>query len=184
MTLTPRTTGWIELICGPMFSGKTTALISRINNEINNHNKIIIFKPFIDNRYSENYIVSHDNKKIKCKAIKTAKEILDYIDDSKIFAIDECQLFDLDIITVCKKLANNNKKIILAGLDNDYKAQPFEQMLGLMSITDNITKLNAICVKCGDNANFSYRLTDETDIVVIGKGEKYEARCKKCYYNN
>ena len=174
----------IEIICGPMFSGKTTSLIEKINKEIRNNNKVIIFKPLIDNRYSNDYIVSHDNNKIECKTIKTAEEILAHIDNSEIFAIDECQLFDINIITVCKKLASQNKKIILAGLDNDYRAEPFKQMLGLMKLSNNITKLNAICVKCGKDASFSYRLSDETEVVVIGKDEKYEARCKKCYYNN
>ena len=106
------------------------------------------------------------------------------MDSYKIFAIDECQLFDINIISVCEKLAKENKKIILAGLDNDYKAEPFKQMQGLMKLSNNITKLYAICVKCGDDATFSYRLTNETEVVVIGKDEKYEARCKKCYYNN
>ena len=174
----------IEIICGPMFSGKTTTLISKIHSEIKQHKKVVIFKPHIDDRYSEDSIVSHDNNKIKCKTIKKSKEILNYMNDAEIFAIDECQLFDINIINVCKKLADYGKKIILAGLDNDYKAEPFEQMQGLMALTNNIIKLNAICVKCGKDANFSYRLTNETDIVVIGKDEKYEARCKKCYYNN
>ena len=174
----------IEIVCGPMFSGKTTALISKIKKEISNNNQVVIFKPHIDDRYSENYIVSHDNSKIECKTIINAEEILEYMDSYKIFAIDECQLFDINIISVCEKLAKENKKIILAGLDNDYKAEPFKQMLGLMKLSNNITKLYAICVKCGDDASFSYRLTNETEVVVIGKDEKYEARCKKCYYNN
>ena len=174
----------IEIICGPMFSGKTKTLIARVNEVIKKHEKISIFKPFIDDRYSQNYIVSHDKKRIKCNTINTSEQILDYKNDSEIFAIDECQLFDIEIINVCKKLAENNKRIIIAGLDKDYKAEPFKQMEYLIKLSNHITRLNAICVKCGDDANFSYRITDETDLVVIGKDEKYEARCKKCYYNN
>ena len=173
----------LEVICGPMFSGKTEALIKRANEFIRDKKTICIFKPSIDNRYSKNYIVSHNNKKIKCHTIKSSKEILNYINDSDIIAIDEVQFFDIEIINVLTKIISEGKSIIVAGLDRDYRAKPFLQISNLIELSNNITRLNAICVKCGDIANFSYRKTNDISRVLIGESEKYEPRCEKCYYN-
>ena len=167
-----------------MFSGKTKHLIKKISNEIKNKKKVIAFKPSIDNRYSDEYIVSHDNNKIKCKVILNAEEILKYKNNYDVFAIDEVQFFEINIVHICIELLNENKKIIAAGLDKDYRTIPFKQTTQLINISNNITKLNAICVKCGNDANLSYRTSDEKDLVLIGEAEKYEARCEKCYYNN
>ncbi len=176
-------TDQLQIICGPMFSGKTAELIKRANKLIKNKKKICMFKPSIDNRYSQNYIVSHNKQKIKCHTIKTADEILDYLHDGEIFAIDEVQFFDIDIINVLKKLLDKGKYIIAAGLDKDYKAKPFLQVSKLIKLSNNITILNAICVHCGDLANFSYRKTNNNRRVLIGESEEYEPRCEKCYYN-
>ena len=174
----------ITVICGPMFSGKTKSLILKIAHETNHNQKPIAFKPFIDNRYSDDYIVSHDKNKIKSKTIKESIEILNYINEYDVFAIDEVQFFDNSLISVCKELLKKNKKIITAGLDKDYLTKPFKLVSELIELSDNVIKLNAVCVKCGKDANLSFRTTHEKDLILIGESEKYEARCEKCYYNN
>ena len=173
----------LEIICGPMFSGKTEFLLIRISDEVRNNKRVIVFKPSIDNRYSDDYIVSHNQNKIKCTTIMKAEEILQYKNDFDVFAIDEIQFLNHEIVSVCNILMMENKKIIAAGLDNDYRAVPFKQMAQLICLSDNITKLNAICVKCGKDANLSYRISNEKDLILIGESEEYEARCEECYYN-
>ena len=175
--------GQLEIICGPMFSGKTEELIRRINRIAYTKKNIKVFKPKIDNRYSEDYIVSHNNKKIKCIVINENQEVLNYIKNTHVFAFDEAQFLEDDFIEVCKNLILKDKRIIVAGLDKDSNAEPFGVMPNLLAHADYITKLNAICIKCGDIANYSYRKSLEKDQILVCESEKYEARCIACFYN-
>ena len=171
----------IEVICGPMFSGKTEELIRRLIRGLIAKKNVYIFKHSTDNRYSEDYIVSHNKNKIKCHSITHAKQIFEFSKNIDIIGIDEAQFFDISIIKVCNKLANEGKRIIVAGLDRDYKAVPFGPMANLLAHADYITKLNAICMVCGKQATYSQRLTKEDNQILVGESEKYEARCRDCY---
>ena len=181
MTLTPKNSGWIEVICGPMFSGKTEELIRRLVRSQIAQQKVTIFKPTLDNRYSEDYIVSHNKRKIKSLTVKKASDIVKYSQDSNVIGIDEAQFFDLSLVSICKKLADNGKRIVIAGLEKDFQAIPFGPMPQLLVDAEYVTKVNAICIRCGNPANFSQRISDEKKQVVIGEIDKYEARCRKCY---
>jgi thymidine kinase len=181
MGLITKNSGWIEVICGPMFSGKTEELIRRLIRAQIAKQIVTIFKPSLDDRYSENYIVSHNNRKIKSISIKNIKDINKFSKDSNVVGIDEAQFFDNEIIDICKKLARSGKRIVIAGLEKDYQAVPFGPMPQLLVDAEYVTKVNAICMQCGDPANFSQRLTDEKKQVVIGEIDKYEARCRKCF---
>ena len=181
MTLTPTNAGWIELICGSMFSGKTEELIRRIVRAQIAKQKTAIFKPQLDNRYSTEDIVSHNNRKIKSVIVKNASEIPELVGESTVIGIDEAQFFDDEIVQVCKDLAQDNKRIILAGLEKDYLGKPFGPMPKLLVDAEYITKVNAICMVCGDPANFSQRISSETNQVVVGEADKYEARCRRCF---
>ena len=173
--------GWIEVICGPMFSGKTEELIRRLVRAQIAKKNVFIFKHSTDNRYSEDYIVSHNKNKIKCHSITHSKQIIDFSKDIDIIGVDETQFFDSTIIETCNALANKGKRVIIAGLDRDYKAIPFGPMASLLTHADYITKLNAICMVCGNQASFSQRLTDEKNQILVGESEKYEARCRDCF---
>ena len=179
--LTPKNSGWIEVICGPMFSGKTEELIRRLIRAQYAKQKVAIFKPFTDKRYSDDYIVSHNKRRIKSISVNSSKEILSYIDKGDVFGIDEAQFFDKDIVDVCRKLAMNDKRVVIAGLEKDYKSNPFGYMPELLVDAEYITKVNAICVVCGNPANFSQRISSEKKQVVVGESDKYEARCRKCF---
>ena len=173
--------GTIEVICGPMFSGKTEELIRRlVRGQIAKKN-VSIFKNAVDNRYSDEYVVSHNQNKIKCQPIKEAKEIFNFCKEIDIVGIDETQFFDLSIIDVCNKLANDGKRVIVAGLDRDYKSIPFKPMANLLAHAEKITKLSSICIVCGDYAYFSQRLTDDKTQILVGETDEYEARCRKCF---
>ena len=173
--------GWIEVICGPMFSGKTEELIRRLVRAQIAKKNVFIFKHSTDNRYSEDYIVSHNKNKIKCHSITSPEQIIEFSKEIDIVGIDEAQFFNLDITETCNRLANEGKKVIIAGLDRDYKAIPFGPMANLLAHADYITKLNAICMVCGNEASFSQRLTKEKNQILVGESEKYEARCRDCY---
>ena len=179
--LTPKNTGWIEVICGPMFSGKTEELIRRLVRAQYAKQRVAIFKPLTDKRYSDDYIVSHNKRKIKSISLNSSKEILSYTNEADVFGIDEAQFFDIDILEVCKKLAQDNKRVVVAGLEKDYKSNPFGYMSDLLINAEYITKVNAICMQCGDPANFSQRISTEKNQVVVGESDKYEARCRKCF---
>jgi len=181
MTLTPINSGWIEVICGPMFSGKTEELIRRLIRAQIAKQRVAIFKPTSDNRYEQDYIVSHNQRKIKSIQVKKVDVIIDYIDQADVFGIDEAQFFDNSIIDVCQKLANAGKRVVIAGLEKDYLANPFGPMPKLLADAEYITKVNAICMKCGNPANFSHRISKEKKQVVLGESDKYEALCRKCY---
>lgn len=173
--------GLIEVICGPMFSGKTEELIRRLVRAQIAKKTVHIFKHSTDNRYSEDYIVSHNKNRIKCHSLNNTKQIKDLSDNIDIIGIDEAQFFDESIIDVCNDLAKDGKRIIVAGLDRDYKAIPFGPMANLLTHADYITKLNAICMVCGNQASFSQRLTKDETQILVGESEKYEARCRNCY---
>ena len=176
-----KNSGWIEVICGPMFSGKTEELIRRLVRAQFAKQKIKIFKPSLDNRYSEEYIVSHNQRKIKSIIIKNTDEIIKYSQDSDVVGIDEAQFCDSSLIDVCKRLARGGKRVVVAGLEKDYQAIPFGPMPELLVDAEYVTKVNAICMRCGDQANFSQRITKEKKQVVVGEIDKYEARCRKCF---
>ena len=183
MTLTPKNTGWIEVICGPMFSGKTEELIRRLVRAEIAKQRVAIFKPSIDNRFSENFIVSHNQRKIKSIQVQNTNMILDYSDKADVFGIDEAQFFDQSIVKVCRSLANKGRRVVIAGLEKDYLAHSFGHMPELLVDAEYITKVNAICMNCGDPANFSHRISSEKKQVVVGETDKYEALCRRCYMN-
>jgi thymidine kinase len=173
--------GKIEVICGCMFSGKTEELIRRIRRAQIAKLSVIVFKPFIDSRYSANEIVSHNNIKIESHSLKSSMEIKDYSLDFDVIGIDEAQFFDKNILKVCQQLAFNGKRVLIAGLDKDYRGLPFGSMPQLMCEADYLDKLRAICVKCSRSASYTKRISTEVDQVVIGELDKYEARCRKCF---
>lgn len=172
--------GWIEVICGSMFSGKTEELIRRLKRVKIANLKAEIFKPSIDKRYDEIKIVSHDANFIQSTPVKSAKDILLLAQDAEVVGIDEAQFFDEQIVSVCEQLASNGIRVIVAGLDMDYSGKPFAQMPNLLAIADYITKLHAICVVCGNIANISYRKNSEGGQILIGEKEVYEPRCRNC----
>ena len=183
MALTPKNTGWIEVICGPMFSGKTEELIRRLIRAQIAKQTVTIFKPSLDDRYSEDYIVSHNKRKIKSIILNSSKEIYDFQNKADVFGIDEAQFFDLELIDVCNNLAKLGKRVVIAGLDKDYSAKSFGPIQKLMVDAEYVTKVNAICMVCGDPASFTQRISSEKDLVVVGETDKYEARCRKCFKN-
>lgn len=174
-------TGWIEVVCGSMFSGKTEELIRRLRRAVIARQKVEIFKPKIDNRYSDNEIVSHDKQKIKSHIIETPEEILKYALEAQVVGIDEAQFFDDSLIKVAQTLANMGKRVIIAGLDQDYRGEPFGPIPQLLAIAEYITKTHAICVICGNPANYTYRTSQDTNKVVVGASDIYEARCRNCF---
>ena len=173
--------GWIEVICGSMFSGKTEELIRRIKRAKIANQKIKVFKPVIDSR-SKNFIESHDESKLECIEVKSSNEILKKIDNCDVVAIDEAQFFDDLIVPVCNKIANNGIRVIIAGLDMDYLGNPFGPMPNLMAISEYVTKVHAVCKKSGNIANYSYRKNNKKDIVVIGEKDKYEPLSRSVFY--
>lgn len=172
--------GWIEVICGPMFSGKSEELIKRLRRAQIAKQRVQIFKHGIDARYDATSIVSHSQMSLPGVAINDVRDILDLVDDrTEIVAIDEAQFFNEDIVMVVNKLANRGRRVIVAGLDLDYKGKPFGPMPQLMCCAEYVTKQLSICMVCGDPANFSQRLTTDTEQVVVGATETYEARCRR-----
>ena len=178
----PKDTGWIEVITGCMFSGKTEELIRRLRRAEIAKQKVKIFKPLIDTRYSVKSIVSHNEQSLPSILIKDIKEVLDQSDDAQVIAIDEAQFFSADITIVCNQLAMNGKRVIVAGLDQDYRGVPFEPMPQLLAIAEYITKHLAICVVCGNPADKTQRKTASSERVIVGAADIYEARCRQCHY--
>ncbi len=172
--------GWIEVICGSMFSGKTEELIRRLKRVEIAHLKAEIFKPSIDIRFDEQKIVSHDENKIQSTPIDNSQTILLLAQDVDVVGIDEAQFFDNEIANVCETLALKGMRVIVAGLDMDYQGKPFGQMPNLLAIADYITKLHAICVVCGNIANVSYRKVKTGGQVLLGEKDLYEPRCRVC----
>lgn len=177
-------TGWIEVVCGSMFSGKTEELIRRLNRAIIAKQKIEIFKPSIDIRYAVNDVVSHNENSIRSTPVQFSNDILLLSGDCDVVGIDEAQFFDEEIVNVAIKLANSGKRVIVAGLDMDFKAEPFGPMPKLMGIAEFVTKVHAICVQCGGVASYTYRLVSSKEKVLLGEKDSYEARCRACYYQD
>jgi thymidine kinase len=174
--------GWIEVICGSMFSGKSEELIRRLRRAQIARQKVQIFKPVFDSRHSTSHIVSHSDMRIPSQTVSSARALLDAVDpDTDIVGIDEGQFFDADLPTVCNELADRGKRVIVAGLDKDYLARPFEPMPQLLAIAEYITKTLAICMVCGAPANRTQRLVVSSDRYLLGAQGTYEARCRRCY---
>jgi len=174
--------GWIEVIVGSMFSGKSEELIRRLKRAQIARQKVQVFKPKIDDRYSIEQIASHSGMTHVSKPVMTAAELMAKMeDDTQVVGIDEGQFFDMELINAVSELANSGKRVIIAGLDQDYTGRPFEPMPQLLSIAEFITKTHAICVKCGNTANYSQRTSESTERVQVGAADKYEARCRKCF---
>jgi len=179
---TPVNTGWIEVIAGCMFSGKTEELIRRLRRAKIAKLNVTIFKPKIDTRYSSEQIVSHSDQSLPSIMVENAEEILSLVKDAQVIGIDEAQFFDEHLIDVCNTLANQGKRVIVAGLDQDYRGIPFEPIPQLLAIAEYITKTLAICVKCGNPADKTQRTIRSHDRVIVGAYDSYEARCRKCHY--
>jgi thymidine kinase len=174
--------GWIEVVCGSMFSGKSEELIRRLRRAQIARQRVQIFKPRLDNRYSEDHIVSHSEMKLKSQLVTNASEILEQVDGrTQVIGIDEGQFFDMQLVSVCNKLADMGKRVIVAGLDQDYRGRPFDPMPQLLAISEYITKTLAICVRCGAPANRTHRLVDNPDRMLVGASDLYEARCRLCF---
>jgi len=173
--------GSIEVITGSMFSGKTEELIRRLRRAQFAGLKVEIFKPSLDNRYSETRIVSHDEKSIVSTPVDNASSILLLADDVDVVGIDEAQFFDNSIVDVCNRLADNGIRIVVAGLDMDFMGNPFGPIPDLFAIAEYVTKLHAICMRCGNLAQYSFRKSHEEQVVVLGEKDKYEPLCRNCY---
>jgi thymidine kinase len=173
--------GWIEVICGSMFSGKTEELIRRIRRAQIAKQKVEIYKPIIDNRYSTEKVVSHDAKEIHSVPIRSSSEILQLLNAADVVAVDEAQFFDEEILNVCLQLANQGVRVIVAGLDKDYLGNPFGPMPALMASAEYVTKVHAVCVRCGSLANFSHRISADDSLIVLGEKNNYEPLCRECF---
>lgn len=175
--------GTIEVITGSMFSGKTEELIRRLRRAQFAGLKVEIFKPSLDKRYSEDRVVSHDDKSIVSTPVDNASSILLLAGEVDVVGIDEAQFFDSSIVEVCNRLADNGVRIIVAGLDMDFMGNPFGPIPALLSIAEYITKVHAICMRCGSLAQYSFRKSEEEQVVVLGEKDKYEPLCRECYNN-
>lgn len=174
--------GWIEVICGSMFSGKTEELIRRLRRAQFAKQKVEIFKPLVDTRYHEDMVVSHDFNEIRSTPVPAAANIRILADGCDVVAIDEAQFFDEEIVTVCNDLANQGIRVIVAGLDMDFKGNPFGPMPALMATAEYVTKVHAICTRTGNLANYSFRKTDNDDLVLLGETGEYEALSRAAFY--
>jgi thymidine kinase len=178
----PKETGWIEVIAGCMFSGKTEELIRRLRRAEIAKQKVLVFKPRLDTRFSAKAIVSHSDQSLPSLLVDDPEDMLKLATDYQVIGIDEAQFFATGIVDVCNTLANQGKRVIVAGLDQDYRGVPFEPMPQLLSIAEYITKTLAICVVCGNPADKTQRKTHSSERVIVGASEIYEARCRKCHY--
>lgn len=175
-------TGWIEVVCGSMFSGKTEELIRRIRRAQFANLDVTIFKPTLDTRDKKNTVISHDDTTIDCKTIKRASEIYKLSKTCRVVGIDEAQFFDDEIVEVCNTLANHGVRVIVAGLDMDYKGVPFKNMANLMATSEYVTKVHAICPKTGGLAQYSYRKTKSKKRILLGKGDEYMPLSRAAYF--
>ncbi len=174
--------GWIEVVCGSMFSGKTEELIRRLKRAQIANKKVEIFKPSIDTRYDAVNVVSHDSNSIRSTPVIHSENILLLAEGIEVVGIDEAQFLDMELPRVCEQLAQKGTRVIIAGLDMDFEGKPFGPMPQLLSVADYITKVHAICMQCGDIAHFSYRKTAEKGKILLGEKDSYEPRCRTCYY--
>lgn len=174
--------GWIEVICGSMFSGKSEELIRRLVRARIARQKVQAFKPAVDDRYGRDQVVSHNGQRIPSEDVDGAREILARVDDdTKVVAVDEAQFLGLDLVAVVEELARSGRRVIVAGLDQDFRGQPFEPVPQLMAIAESVTKTMAVCMVCGHPANRTQRLVPASERVLVGAGEAYEARCRRCW---
>ena len=176
-----RSNGWIEVICGSMFSGKTEELIRRLRRAEFAKQDLILFKPSVDIRYSEKNVISHRGTEFNAVLVSSSKEILDTVKNQKVVAIDEAQFFDDQLVEVASELAGRGIRVILAGLDMDYTGTPFGPMPALLASAEYVSKVHAICVSCGNLAQFSNRLVADTDQVMLGAVEEYRPLCRSCF---
>ncbi len=174
--------GWIEAICGPMFSGKSEELMRRLRRAMIARKRVQVFKPVIDDRYSSDEIVSHAEMRMKSETIARVSDILARLDwRTQVVGIDEANFLGQDLVEIVTQLADSGKQVIVAGLDTDYMGRPFPPMPDLLTLAESITKTLAICVRCGNPAKHTQRLVDSNDLIVVGAGEMYEARCRRCF---
>ncbi|MCX6232042.1 MAG: thymidine kinase [Bacteroidetes bacterium] len=173
--------GCIEVICGSMFSGKTEELIRRLNRAKIAKQKVEIFKPAVDTRYDEINVVSHNENAIPSTPVETASQILLYVEDASVIGIDEAQFFDEELYNVCNTLADRGVRVIVAGLDMDYLGNPFGPIPRLMAVAEDVTKVHAICMSCGNLAHYSHRTVQNDKLVMLGETDTYEPLCRKCY---
>ena len=173
--------GWIEVICGSMFSGKTEELIRRLNRARIANLKVEIYKPAIDKRYQDTEVVSHNSNAVASTPVPSSLNILLMSQDADVVGIDEAQFFDAEVVYVCETLAQRGVRVIVAGLDMDYLGKPFGPMPALMAIAEYVTKVNAICMVCGDLATHSFRKVSDNSQVMLGEKDTYEARCRYCF---
>ncbi|MGH9367171.1 MAG: thymidine kinase [Thermoanaerobaculia bacterium] len=182
MALIKTQLGWIEVICGSMFSGKSEELIRRLRRALIAKQRVQIFKPSIDARFSQEEIVSHSEMRLPSEPVASSAELLSKLDHrTEVVGIDEAQFFDPGLVEVCQQLADQGKRVIVAGLDKDYRGAPFEPVPALMAIAEDVTKTLAICMRCGAPANNTQRLVENAERVVVGASGMYEARCRRCF---
>lgn len=174
--------GWVEVICGCMFSGKTEELIRRLKRAKIAEMGVQVFKPLVDTRYDEASIVSHDTTSVLATPVDNSARLLKINDETRVVGIDEAQFFDAGITEVCEELALRGIRVVVAGLDMDYRGKPFGPMPNLLAIAEYVTKVHAICVHCGNLATHSYRLASGDEVILLGEKEQYEPRCRSCYH--
>ncbi len=180
MDILTGTVGWIEVICGSMFSGKTEELIRRLRRAMIARKRVQVFKPAIDTRYSENEIVSHGDLRMKSEVVRDASEILDRLDwRSEVVGVDEANFMGPELVRIASRLADSGKQVIVSGLDTDYMGRPFPPIPELLALAESIKKTLAICVRCGNPAKHTQRLRGSDDLIVVGPAEIYEARCRR-----
>ena len=174
--------GWIEVICGPMFSGKSEELIRRLRRAKIARKQVAVFKPGIDTRYSDDEIVSHANVRMRSKPVDSVQEIMDRLDwQTQVIGIDEANFFGSELVAVVTQLANQGKQVIVAGLDTDYLGRPFPPIPELLALAESITKMLAICMRCGAAAKHTQRLVESRELILVGAVDCYEARCRRCF---
>jgi thymidine kinase len=174
--------GWIEVICGPMFSGKSEELIRRLRRAIIARKRVEVFKPTIDDRYSNDEIVSHGDSRMKSQVVADAAQILERVDwRSEVIGVDEANFMGPQLVEVAQRLADSGKQVIVAGLDTDYLGRPFAPVPELLALAESITKTLAICVRCGNPAKHTQRLRGSDELIVVGAADMYEARCRRCF---
>ncbi|MDW8418608.1 MAG: thymidine kinase [Chitinophagales bacterium] len=173
--------GRIEVICGPMFSGKTEELIRRLRRALIARQSVEIYKPLLDHRYSAQDVVSHDDNRLACTSVASSAQILLWHRGAQVVGLDEAQFFDQEVVDVCNRLAFQGVRVIVAGLDMDFMGRPFGPMPALMAIADHVLKVHAICLDCGQEANFSHRLTPDPELVKLGEKNLYQPLCRPCF---
>lgn len=178
---TPQGTGWIEVVCGSMFSGKTEELIRRLRRAQIARQRVAIFKPVIDDRYAADRLVTHDRAWLPSIPVRHPREILEHTGDAQVLGIDEAQFFDRSLVDVCQELAGRGKRVIAAGLDTDYRGRPFEPVPELMAVAEYVTKVQAVCVVCGNPACRTQRVVRGGDRILVGGRDAYEPRCRRCF---